>query len=55
MSCAAGFAMLENVLVLAAILQKFRLRPLPGAAFPPAEPRITLRPSRFDLVLHKVA
>lgn len=50
-----GFAMMENVLVLAAILQKFRLRPLPGAPFPPAEPRITLRSSRFDLVLQKVA
>lgn len=47
--------MMENVLVLAAILQRFRLRPLPGAVFPQAEPRITLRPSRFDLVMHKSA
>lgn len=45
--------MMENVLVMAAILQRFKLEPLPGAAFPPSEPRITLRPSRFDLVLRK--
>ena len=43
--------MTESVLVMAAILQRFSLHPLPGAAFPAADPRITLRPSTFDLVL----
>lgn len=46
--------MVENVLVLAGILQQFQLRPLPGERFPAAEPRITLRPSRFDLVVRKL-
>ncbi|KAK9842342.1 hypothetical protein WJX81_007701 [Elliptochloris bilobata] len=46
-----GFAMLEAVVVLASMLQRFRLSPLPGAAFPAAEPRITLRPSAVELIV----
>ena len=43
--------MLEAVVILASILQRFRLSPLPGAAFPAAEPRITLRPAVVELVV----
>lgn len=49
----AGFAIMETVLVLATVLQKVQMRPLPGAHFPPAEPRITLRPGSFDLILSR--
>jgi len=47
----AGFAMLEAVVVLASVLQRFRLAPVPGAAFPAAEPRITLRPAAVELIV----
>ncbi len=43
--------MLEAVVVLASVLQRFRLAPVPGAAFPAAEPRITLRPAAVDLIV----
>ncbi len=46
-----GFAMLEAVVVLASVLQRFRLAPVPGAAFPAAEPRITLRPAAVELIV----
>jgi cytochrome P450 len=40
-----GFAMLESVLLLASIVRRFRLEPLPGAPVGPW-PTMTLRPSR---------
>ncbi len=43
--------MLEAVVVLASVLQRFRLAPVPSAAFPAAEPRITLRPAAVDLIV----
>ena len=43
--------MLEAVMVLASVLQRFKLSPVPGAASPAAEPRITLRPSAVELVV----
>ena len=48
-----GFAMMEAVLVLAAILQKFELKKLPGwkGRFPVAEPKITLRPQQVKVLL----
>lgn len=45
--------MLESVLVLAAVLQRVRLAPLPGAAFPAAAPQITLRPEAVRLLLRR--
>lgn len=50
---AAGFAMMEAVLVLAAVLRSWRLEPLPGATFPAAQPQITLRPAEVRLVLRR--
>lgn len=50
----AGFAMTEAVLVLAALLQRFELCPVPGSkkgAMPEAEPRITLRPKEVRIML----
>ncbi|EFN57207.1 hypothetical protein CHLNCDRAFT_51282 [Chlorella variabilis] len=49
----AGFAMLEAVLVVASILQQYRLEPLPGAPFPAARPQITLRPDSVRLLLRR--
>ncbi|KAL4425407.1 hypothetical protein ABPG75_009423 [Micractinium tetrahymenae] len=48
-----GFAMTEAILVLAAVLDRFRLHPLPGAAFPEAQPQITLRPASVPLLLRR--
>jgi cytochrome P450 len=50
-----GFAMLEAILVLALILQKFELVKLPGSkdGLPEAEPRITLRPKQVRLILRQ--
>jgi hypothetical protein len=45
--------MMEAVLVLAAVLQRYEVRPLPGAAFPAAKPQITLRPESARLLLRK--
>lgn len=45
--------MMEAVLVLAAVLQRYRLQPLPGAAFPTAQPQITLRPEAVRLLLRR--
>ena len=48
-----GFAMMEAVLVLACLLQRWRLTPpREGAEFPRAAPLITLRPERVDVRLH---
>jgi len=45
-----GFAMMEAILVVAAILQRFELTPAPGApAFPAAKPLLTLRPDAVRL------
>ena len=44
---------MEAVLVLAAVLQRFRVQPLPGAAFPAARPQITLRPDAVRLLLRR--
>ena len=46
-----GFAMMEALLVLAAILQRVQLRTVPGEAFPSADPRITLRPGKVPLFI----
>jgi cytochrome P450 len=43
------FAMTEGVLILAAVAQRYRLRPVPGHAVEP-EPLVTLRPKRGVLV-----
>ncbi|PRW32625.1 cytochrome p450 isoform A [Chlorella sorokiniana] len=48
-----GFAMMEAVLVLAAVLRSWRLEPLPGAKFPAAQPQITLRPAEVRLLLRR--
>lgn len=48
-----GFAMTEAILVLATVLDRFRLQPLPGAAFPEAQPQITLRPASVPLLLRR--
>lgn len=45
--------MAEVVLVTARILQTFSLKPLPGASFPAADAKITLRPSTVNLVLER--
>lgn len=47
--------MMEVVLVTAALLQAVRLEPLSGAPPPLPQPRITLRPAPFDLVLRRRA
>ena len=47
----AGFAVIEALIVLAAVLQHFEVQPLPGTDFPAAEPRITLRPGPVKLFL----
>ncbi|KAK9829411.1 hypothetical protein WJX72_005691 [[Myrmecia] bisecta] len=44
-----GFAMMETLLILASILQKFQLLPVPGARFPKPDARITLRPADVKL------
>ena len=45
-----AFAMMEALLVLAALLQRHELiPPAPGAAFPAPKPMITLRPSEVPL------
>lgn len=46
-----GFALVEAVLVVAAVLQKFDLRLPPGQGFPEPEALLTLRPSSFQLDL----
>ncbi len=43
--------MMEALIVLAAVLQRFEVLPLPGRQFPAAEPRITLRPGPVKLFL----
>jgi cytochrome P450 len=43
------FAMTEGVLILAAVAQRYRLRPIPGHTVKP-EPVVTLRPKRGVLV-----
>lgn len=50
-----GFAMMEAILVLALIVQKFELVKIPGSkpGLPEAEPRITLRPKAVRLMLRK--
>jgi hypothetical protein len=45
--------MMEAVLVLASVLQQYQLQPLPGAAFPEAQPQITLRPAAVRLLLRR--
>ena len=49
-----GFAMMEALLVLACILRKVQFRTVPGDAFPTADPRITLRPSEFSLLIDRL-
>jgi cytochrome P450 len=46
-----GFAMMEALLVLAAVLQQVELRPAPGASFPRPAPILTLRPDKVELQL----
>jgi cytochrome P450 len=46
-----GFAMMETLLVLSAVLQRLELRPAPGAGFPRPAPILTLRPERVELQL----
>ncbi len=48
-----GFAMMEAVLVMAAVLRSWCLEPLPGASFPAALPQITLRPAEVRLLLRR--
>ena len=50
--CRAGFAMMEAILVVASVVQQYRLRPSnPGAAFPLPKPLITLRPESVPLLI----
>ena len=49
-----GFAMLESLLVLMCSLKSVRFRTVPGSRFPPADPRITLRPSAVPLIIERV-
>jgi cytochrome P450 len=49
-----GFAMMEALLVLACILRKVQFRTVPGDAFPTADPRITLRPSKVSLLIDRL-
>jgi len=45
-----GFAMMEAMLVVAAVLQRYQLSPpSPGAPFPQPKPLITLRPEAVPL------
>lgn len=44
-----GFAMVEAVLVLAALLQRYELAPAPGAGFPRPKALLTLRPDGVPL------
>jgi cytochrome P450 len=46
-----GFAMMETLLVVSAVLQRLELRPAPGAGFPRPAPILTLRPERVELQL----
>ncbi len=46
-----GFAMMEAILVLASILQRFDLRPAAPGLFPTPRPQITLRPDEVQLKL----
>jgi len=48
-----GFAMMEAVLVMASILQKYKLIALPGSNAPTPVPRITLRPSEVRLIMRR--
>lgn len=44
--------MMEAILVLASVLQRFKLSPArPGAEFPKPKPLITLRPEAVPLLL----
>jgi cytochrome P450 len=45
----AGFAMMEAVLVLAALLQRYELAPAPGRRFPRPKALLTLRPEGAPL------
>ncbi len=44
-----GFAMIETVIVVAALLQRFEVAPGPGGAFPRARALLTLRPEGVPL------
>jgi len=44
-----GFAMMEAILVVAALLQRYELRPAPGGAFPAPKALLTLRPEGVPL------
>jgi cytochrome P450 len=44
-----GFAMMEAVLALAALLQRYALAPAPGARFPRPKALLTLRPDGAPL------
>ena len=46
-----GFALMEATTVLRAVLRKFYLAPVPGAAFPGPVAQITLRPENVELIL----
>jgi len=46
-----GFALVEAVLVVAAVLQRFELRLPPGQGFPEPEALLTLRPAAFQVDL----
>lgn len=50
-----GFAMMEAILVLSLIVQKYELVRVPGSkpGLPDAEPRITLRPKEVRLLLRR--
>ncbi len=48
-----GFAMMEAVLVLASILQRYELCRVPGAPFPLPDPSITLRPQSVRVLLRR--
>ncbi|KAI8472926.1 MAG: cytochrome P450 [Monoraphidium minutum] len=49
----AGFAMIEAVLVLAALLQRYRLAPPPNAGFPRPKALLTLRPDGVPVAVSR--
>lgn len=50
-----GFAMIEAVLVVAALLQRYELRPPPNGAFPRPKALLTLRPDAVPLTVARRA